>query len=378
MSTTPVASPDAVLEPVADKSISEEKISAIARAINFDDPALTIQYGAKTMNEIAKFADSLLGNVRVKDSGPVGESLQELMLKVRDIDVTEIASPKKSALASIPFIGSLFGSVEKTLARFDTLLDQVEGISAHLEDAMLGLLKDIQVLEQLYGYNQAFYEDLTATIMAGERRLQQAREEELPVLEAQARESGNALDAQKVHDFAERLNRFERRLHDLRLSRTITLQTAPQIRMIQSNDQTLAEKIQTSILATIPVWKNQLVLALSINGQHNAAKLQKEVADTTNALLRKNAEMLQASSTAAAREVERSIVDVETLRDVQSRLLATIEETMSIAREGRTRRLAVEKELIGMEEDLKARLTSLAIQKNDDRAAILADSGRKA
>ena len=378
MSTTPVASSDAVLEPVADKSISEEKISAIARAINFDDPALTIQYGAKTMNEIAKFADSLLGNVRVKDSGPVGESLQELMLKVRDIDVTEIASPKKSALASIPFIGSLFGSVEKTLARFDTLLDQVEGISAHLEDAMLGLLKDIQVLEQLYGYNQAFYEDLTATIMAGERRLQQAREEELPVLEAQARESGNALDAQKVHDFAERLNRFERRLHDLRLSRTITLQTAPQIRMIQANDQTLAEKIQTSILATIPVWKNQLVLALSINGQHNAAKLQKEVADTTNALLRKNAEMLQASSTAAAREVERSIVDVETLRDVQSRLLATIEETMSIAREGRTRRLAVEKELIGMEEDLKARLTSLAIQKNDDRAAILADSGRKA
>lgn len=376
MSTTPASPADASLEPVADKSISEEKISAFASAINFDDPALTIQYGSKTMNEIARFADSLLGNVRVKDSGPVGESLQELMHKVKDIDVTEIANPKKSVLSSIPFLGSLFGSVEKTLARFDTLLDQVEGISAHLEDAMLGLLKDIQVLEQLYGYNQVFYEDLTAAIMAGERRLQQARDEELPAIEAQARESGNALDAQKVHDFADRLNRFERRLHDLRLSRTITLQTAPQIRMIQSNDQTLAEKIQTSILATIPVWKNQLVLALSINGQHNAAKLQKEVADTTNALLRKNAEMLQTSSTAAAREVERSIVDVETLRDVQSRLLATIEETMSIAREGRARRLAVEKELVVMEEDLKNKLTSLAQQKNDDRAAILA--GRQA
>lgn len=174
-----------------------------------------------------------------------------------------------------------------------------------------------------------------------------------------------------MHDFAERLNRFERRLHDLRLSRTITLQTAPQIRMIQSNNQTLAEKIQTSILATIPVWKNQLVLALSIHGQHKAAQLQKEVADTTNALLRKNAEMLQTSSTAAAREVERSIVDVETLRDVQSRLIATIEETMTIAREGRARRMEVERELVSMEEDLKTKLTALAGQKNSDRATIL-------
>ncbi len=357
--------------PIADKGISEEKISALASAINFDDPALTISYGSKTMNEIAKFADDLLGNVRVKDAGPVGDSLQELMLKIKDIDVTEIASPKKSVLSSIPLIGSLFGSVEKTLARFDTLLDQVEDISAHLEDAMLGLLKDIQVLEQLYGYNQSFYEDLTAAIMAGERRLQKAREEELPRIEEEARKSDNALDAQKVHDFAERLNRFERRLHDLRLSRTITLQTAPQIRMIQSNNQTLAEKIQTSILATIPVWKNQLVLALSIHGQHKAAQLQKEVADTTNALLRKNAEMLQTSSTAAAREVERSIVDVETLRDVQSRLIATIEETITIAREGRARRMEVERELVSMEENLKTKLTALAGQKNSDRAAIL-------
>ena len=176
--------------PIADPKISEEKISALASAINFDDPALTISYGSKTMNEIAKFADDLLGNVRVKDAGPVGDSLQELMLKVKDIDVTEIASPKKSVLSSIPLIGSLFGSVEKTLARFDTLLDQVEGISAHLEDAMLGLLKDIQVLEQLYGYNQAFYEDLTAAIMAGERRLQKAREEELPRIEGERQRPG--------------------------------------------------------------------------------------------------------------------------------------------------------------------------------------------
>lgn len=371
MSADIISAPSTTLAdaPMPDAAPSEQKVTAIASAINFDDPTLTISYGSKTMNEIAKFADSLLANVRVKDAGPVGASLEELMGKVKDIDVTQIAKQEKSLLSSIPLIGGLFNSMERTLARFDTLLDQVEGISDKLESAMFGLLKDIQVLEQLYTYNKNFYEDLTAAIVAGERRLQEARSKELPALEEAARQSGSALDAQKVHDFAERLNRFERRLHDLKLSRTITLQTAPQIRMIQNNDQILAEKIQTSILATIPIWKNQMVLALSIHGQHKAAQLQKEVADTTNALLSKNAEMLQASTTAAAREVERSIVDVETLRDVHSRLLATIAETLNIAQQGRQRRRDVEQELIHMEEDLKKQLTSLAQQKVEQTVA---------
>ena len=356
MSADIISAPSTTLAdaPMPDAAPSEQKVTAIASAINFDDPTLTISYGSKTMNEIAKFADSLLANVRVKDAGPVGASLEELMGKVKDIDVTQIAKQEKSLLSSIPLIGGLFNSMERTLARFDTLLDQVEGISDKLESAMFGLLKDIQVLEQLYTYNKNFYEDLTAAIVAGERRLQEARSKELPALEEAARQSGSALDAQKVHDFAERLNR---------------LQTAPQIRMIQNNDQTLAEKIQTSILATIPIWKNQMVLALSIHGQHKAAQLQKEVADTTNALLSKNAEMLQASTISAAREVERSIVDVETLRDVHSRLLATIAETLSIAQQGRQRRRDVEQELIHMEEDLKKQLTSLAQQKVEQTVA---------
>ncbi len=350
---------------LAETPVDDKKVTALAAVINFDDPTLTITYGTKTMNEIAQFADSLLASVKVRDSGVVGETLTSLMDKVKGIDVSSIADQKKGFLESLPLIGGLFNSMERKMAGFNTLLEQVDGVSAQLEEAMFGLLKDIQVLEQLYDSNKAFFADLTACIEAGELRLKQAREVELPAMQARAQASGSALDAQNVHDYAEKLNRFERRLHDLKLSRTITLQTAPQIRMIQNNDQTLAEKIQTSILATIPIWKNQMVLALSIHGQHEAAKLQQAVSDTTNEMLRKNAEMLQMSTTSIARESERAIADVESLRDVHNRLLATISETLNITQQGRQRRIEVEKELVKMEEDLKVQLTSLARQKLD-------------
>ena len=296
----------------------------------------------------------------------MGSSLVDLMAKIKTIDIGGIASPKKSFLSSLPLIGALFDSVGRTVAQFDTVLGQVESISRKLEESMFSLLKDIEILEQMYNLNKDYYEDLSAYIEAGEKRLEIARNEELPKLEAQAKESGNNLEAQNVRDFADKLNRFERRLHDLKLSRTITLQTAPQIRMIQGNNQTLSEKIQTSILATIPIWKNQMVLALSIHGQQKAAEMQKEVADTTNSMLRKNAEMLQASTIDTAREVERGIVDMETLRDVHEKLINTIEETIKIAQEGRERRRAVESEIQGMENELRERLTDLAGKKRQD------------
>ena len=346
--------------------IAEAKVREAAAAIDFSDPTLTLSYGAKTMEDIAKFADSLLGNVRVKDSGPVGENLAELMLKVKDVDLDAISGEKKSFLESLPLVGRFFNTVERTVQQFDTVLSQVDGISEKLEDAKFSLLKDIEVLEQLYTHNKSFYENLSAHIQAGEECLARAREEELPKLEAEAQAQPGSLAAQNLRDYADRLSRFERRLHDLKLSRTITLQTAPQIRMLQSNDQTLAEKIQTSILATIPIWKNQMVLALSIHGQQAAARLQKNVADTTNSLLVKNAEMLQQSTVETAREVERSIVDLESLKTVHQKLLATIEETMNIAREGRERRRATEKELENMENDLRNQLLGMAQQKSKD------------
>ncbi|MBQ7618477.1 MAG: toxic anion resistance protein [Desulfovibrio sp.] len=346
--------------------VQESKVAAARSEINFENPTLTLSYGAKTMSEISKFTDSLLGDVRVKDSGPVGQGLSDLMLRIKDVDIDQIAQPKKGFLESLPIIGRFYNTVEKTLAQFDTVLNQVENITKKLEEAQFGLLKDIQKLEQLYNHNKTFYEDLTVYIKAGEERLEQARREELPKLEEEAKRSGDNLAAQNVRDFAERLNRFERRLHDLKLSRTITIQTAPQIRMIQSNNQNLAEKIQTSVLATIPIWKNQMVLALSIHGQRQAAHLQKKVADTTNAMLTKNAEMLKTSTIETAREVERSIVDIESLRDVHQKLISTIEETMNIVKEGRERRRATEKELTTMEEDLRTRLTDLAHQNTRD------------
>ncbi len=358
MSETSLAAIDS-LAPAAPQRIDE-----LAKSINLNDPGLTVTYGTDTMSQIAGFADNLLAQVRAKDAGPVGESLTSLMLQVKDMNLNELAEGGQGVLARLPLVGSLFNTVERSVARFKTLTEQVEVISGKLDDAMIGLLRDIEVLEQLYDLNKNFHQDLTVYIEAGKKRLEEARTVDLPRLKAEADASGDNMAAQNVRDFAERLNRFERRLHDLQLSRTITLQTAPQIRLIQGNNQTLAEKIQTSVLATIPIWKSQMVLALSLYGQKNAAKLQKQVADTTNELLRKNADMLESATLDTAREVERSVVDIETLRDVHKKLLSTIEETLRIAEEGKTRRASVEKELESMEADLRTRLTALAASKN--------------
>ena len=349
--------------------VPQAKIAEALKEIDLTSPTVTMSYGTKTMTDIAGFADTILANVRAKDAGAVGTDLQNLMLKVKGIKIEDIANSKKSFWAARPVIGSLFDTVSSKLAEYDSAAKQIDAISDKLDEAQLGLLKDIEVLEQLYENNKNFYTDLTAHIIAGEQRLEQARTVELPALEKKAQDSKDNMDAQAVRDFADMINRFEKRLHDLKLSRTITLQTAPQIRMIQANNRTLAEKIQTSILATIPIWKSQLVLALSIHGQKNAAELQKSVADTTNEMLKKNAEMLQSSTIETAREVERSIVDVETLRDVQGKLINTIEETLNIANEGRVKRREAEKELAAMETDLRNRLTELAAKSRADTIA---------
>ncbi len=340
----------------------ESQIGKLVQEINLADPTLNVTYGTSTMKDISRFADDLLSRVQAKDSGEAGETLTSLMLRVKGIDVAELGK-EPSFFERLPLIGSLFNSVQKTVAKFETLADQVAVISNNLESAIVALLHDIEVLEQLYKHNETFHHELVAYIEAGKRKLEEVRTIELPKLQDEAAQSGNPLDAQKVRDLTEQINRFERRVHDLELSRTITIQTAPQIRLIQSNNQALAQKIQTSVLATIPIWKNQMVLALSLRGQKNAAALQKEVADTTNELLRKNAAMLQQTSVETAREVERSIVDIETLRDVHGKLIATIDETLNIAQEGRQKRLAVEQELADMEVELKNRLTAMGKQK---------------
>ncbi|MDL2267629.1 toxic anion resistance protein [Desulfovibrio sp. OttesenSCG-928-G15] len=344
-------------------------VDELAKSINLEDSALTLTYGSDTMTDISRFADDMLGRVRAKDAGPVGENMTNLLLKVKEVDINELSGEKKSFLESLPIIGNLFSSVERRMAKFNTLAGEVEGIAQKLDSSMISLLKDIEVLDQLYKHNKDFHDKLSVYIDAGKKRLEEARNVELPKLQQQAAESKDNMDAQKVKDFADKINRFERRISDLEVSRTVTVQTAPQIRLIQSNDQTLAEKIQTSILTTIPIWKSQMVLGLSLYGQKEAAKLQKDVADTTNQMLRENAEMLETASVDTAREVERSVVDIETLRDVQQRLVSTIEQTMQIAEEGRNKRKSMEAELSTMEEDLRKRLTSLSSQKAQQEIA---------
>ena len=359
------AAADSLSAPFASPALPEERIQAVANSINLDDPALSVTFGTETMKDIAGFADSILSKVRAKDAGGVGETLTDLMVSVKDMDLDELDPANAGFLQRLPLIGSLFNPVKRTLAKFSTLSAQVEVITGKLEEAMVGLMRDIEVLEQLYEHNKSFHNDLTVYIEAGKQRLATARDTELPRLKAEADASGDTMAAQRVRDFAERINRFERRLHDLELSRTITVQTAPQIRLIQGNDQSLAEKIQTSILSTIPLWKSQMVLALSLQGQQQTAEMQKRVADATNELISKNASMLESATVETATQVERSVVDIETLREVHKKLISTIEETLRISEEGRNRRVAAAKELTAMEEDLRVKLTTLASSKTE-------------
>lgn len=335
----------------------QDRLENIISTINIVDPALSISYGAQTMGEISRFSSSMLDRVKAKDAGMVGEELTNLRVKVREFDVGSI-DKKKSFWASIPLIGRMFSTVDNALAQFETLNTQVEKIAARLDDAMVGLLRDSETLEQLFQHNKKSYYEMNLYIMAGRKKIDLVNEHELPKAQAVAAESSNAMAPQAVRDLVERVHAFERRLHDLTISRTLAVQTAPQIRLLQNNNQLLAEKIQTSLLTMIPIWKNQIVLALAIQNQRNAAGLQKELTDTTNNMLRKNAEMLQQGTLETAREVERSIIDVETIRDVQERLLNTIDETMNIVNEARTRRASVEKELATMEQELHQRLVN--------------------
>jgi len=350
----------------------QQKIEEIAAQIDITDPVLSIAYGAKTLNAMSRFNESLMQEVRAKDAGEVGAQLTDLLSKVKGIDLT-VFEQKKSLLASVPLLGKLFNKVERTLLEYQTLAGQVDTLSEKLQNTITELLRNIATLEQLFIRNRDYFKDISLHILAGKKKIAQIQSDVIPAAQARVQASGDAMEAQNVRDLVEGVQRFERRLSDLMLTRTLSIQTAPQIRLMQSNSQSLAEKIQSSILTTIPVWKSQIVLALSLNSQRQAARLQKDVADTTNAMLRRNAELLQTGSIETATEVERSIVDVETLRDVQGRLLSTLEDTMQIASNARTRRAEVEKELGAMEQELRSKLASIAAE-NSSQNKVTAQS----
>ncbi|MBN3124927.1 toxic anion resistance protein [Pectobacterium brasiliense] len=357
----PLTASDALSELNLSQLSEQEKneVSVLVNKIDITDPMLSISYAANTMGNISRFSESLMQEVRAKDAGVIGEQLTDLLMKVKSVDLT-VFDTKQSFLASFPLIGKLFSTIQRTLLEYQTLAQQVDTVSKKLESAMMELLRNISTLEQLFIRNREYFQQITLHIIAGKQKLAAIQSDDLTAAQEKAQRTNDPMDMQYVRDLVSNIQRFERRLHDLMMSRTIAIQTAPQIRLMQSNSQSLAEKIQSSILSTIPLWKSQIVMAITLHSQRKSAKLQKEVSDTTNAMLRRNAEMLQLGTVETAREVERSIVDIETLREVQSRLLNTIEETVTIANDARTRRADVEKELGTMETELRTRLAEIA------------------
>ncbi len=335
---------------------NQEKARRMAEGIDISDSNAIIQYGVGAQSKISGFADSILTEIRSKDSGYVGDTLSELVVTVKNVDVDGLTG-SGSGLSKM--LGGLKRKVQKFMTRYQKLSTQIDTIVNQLDKARMTLLKDITMLDTLYQKNVEYLGELDLIIAAGQVKVEQIKTEVIPRMEEAAQSSGDPMDAQKLQDMNQLLNRFEKKLHDLLLSRMISIQTAPQIRLIQGNDQTLVEKIQSSILNTIPLWKNQIVIAIGLYRQKEALELQKKVTETTNDLLAKNSEMLKQGSIEVARESERGIVEIETLKKVNNDLISTIEETLRIQREGKQKRAAAEAELVQMEGDLKKRLSTV-------------------
>lgn len=321
-----------------------------------DNDAL-ITYGANAQQAMSKFSHQMLNEVQSKDVGPIGETLEELMKKLKEIDPDELTNEKKGVFKRL--FGRVKRSVNEMISKHQSIASQVDRISIQLEHAKEVLVKDVNMLDGLYNQNKDYFDAINIYIAAADLKKEELENETLPRLKAKAEASNNQMDVQDVNDMMQYINRLEKRVHDLKLSRQITLQSAPQIRMIQNINQTLAEKIQSSILTSIPLWKNQMAIALTLLRQESASKAQQEVTNTTNDLLTKNSEMLKQNSLRTATENERGIVDIETLKTTQENLVTTIEETLRIQSEGTQKRKSAEAELVTMEKELKERLLQL-------------------
>lgn len=331
----------------------QPRVREMAASIDVMDRQTIVQYGVGPQRRISDFADSVLTEVRTKDGGHAGEILGGLVTTIRDVDVKSLSSEPG-------FVGRVFGGmkrrIEKFMQRYESLAAQIDTVVRELEQARMVLLRDIATLDNLFEKNVEYLQELDIHIAAGKLKLEEVRATILPEYERRARESGDPAVAQQLQDLNQLITRFEKKLFDMQLSRMVAIQTSPQIRLIQSNNETLVEKIQSSVLTTIPLWKNQVVIAVGLFRQKKALELQRQVTDTTNELLKRNAEMLRQGSTDVARESERGIVEIETLQKVNDDLIATIEETLQIQKEGREKRAQAEVELKRMETELKERL----------------------
>ena len=330
-------------------------VAAFAEKIDVENTTQILQYGAGTQKKMADFSDAALVNVRTQDLGEVGTLIADVVGELKGFDAEE----KKGLMG---FFRKKADQLETMKNRYAKAEVNVAKIGDALQQHQVRLLKDSAVLDKMYEQNLAYFKELTMYILAGKQKLQQVRSGKLLQLQEKARLSGLAEDAQTARDLADKCNRFEKKIHDLELTRTISIQTAPQIRMIQNNDHVMVEKIQTTLMNTIPLWKNQMVLALGIAHSTEAAQAQRQVTDITNALLKQNAEKLHMASIETAKEAERGIVDIETLKATNAKLIQTFDDVLKIQAEGRAKRLAAENEMAKMENDLKIKLLEISGQ----------------
>ena len=336
-----------------DSMLSDEEkrmVNEFVDKIDLRNSNAVLQYGAGTQKKMADFSEKALDNVKTKDMGEIGDMITSLVVELKSFDVED---DEKG-------LGALFKKKVNKLTALRTKYDKTEGnvekIAAALEGHQIQLIKDAQMLDRMYEMNLAYFKELSMYIIAGKKKIEQARNNELAELRAKAQETGLPEDAQAANDYENLIDRFEKKLYDLELTRNIALQTAPQIRLVQGSDTVMAEKIQSTLVNTIPLWKNQMVIALGVEHSNQAAAAQRAVTDMTNELLKKNAQNLKTATIASAKEAERGIVEIETLKQTNQSLIETLDEVMKIQTEGRSKRAAAEVELQNIENQLKEKL----------------------
>ncbi|KAF1295586.1 tellurite resistance protein TelA [Enterococcus sp. JM4C] len=342
-----------------DKLPAERQAQAkeLADKIDTADSQSIITYGSAAQTKLGEFSQSMLNHVQAQDIGPVGDSLTELMYRLQEANPDELRAGEGNIFMRV--FGKVKQSIYEVTAKYQKIGAQIDKIAVKLDKEKDGLLKDNLMLEQLYQKNKDYFDALNIYIAAGELKMEELQTKTIPEAIKRAEETQEQMDVQQVNDYSQFLDRLDKRTHDLRLARQITIQQAPQIRLIQNTNQALAEKIQASVNTAIPLWKNQVVIALTLLRQKDAVTAQRQVSETTNDLLKKNSEMLKISAIETAKENERGIVDVETLQQTQNDLVETIQETLRIQKEGTEKRRAAEIELGHMEEDLKQKLLEL-------------------
>ncbi len=330
-----------------------QQVEEFSKRIDLYDSQTVLQYASGTQKQIADFSEQALENVKTKDFGEVGETLTKVIGELKNFDTEE---EKKGIFG---FFKKNANKLAAMKTRYEKAEINIENICKTLENHQIQLMKDAAMLDKMYEMNEDYFKQLTMYIIAGKRKLEYAKDAELPVLMNRAKATKSSEDLNKANDYASLIARFEKKIYDLELTRTIAMQTAPQIRLIQNNDVLMSEKIQSMLVNTVPLWKSQMVIALGVEHSNKAAQAQKAVTDMTNELLQKNAETLKTATVETARQMERGVVDVETLQHTNELLISTIDEVMQIQEEGRQKREAAEGALLKMENDLKQKLLEI-------------------